>query len=192
MKTSVPGFSDTLSGGAEGTELETMGTVRADGIETVGFGCSTAITGFDAGFSSTGAFICTGCSTGMLATSSDTSIPGTTGLGGFFNVECIFMIANETLAEKATNAPTRITARIASEKPIFLRFLGVFAGFGRFCLAFSEDFFGITGLGAVFSGFFIRIEGFDTPPFRAIKKVLNPEYNSLLRTTYPVPLGRGC
>jgi hypothetical protein len=39
---------------------------------------------------------------------------------------------------------------------------------------------------------FIRVEGFNTPPFRALKKVLNPEYKYHLRTTYPVPLGRGC
>ena len=40
-------------------------------------------------------------------------------------------------------------------------------------------------LDALESGqYFIRVEGFNTPPFRAVKKVLNPEYKYLIRTTY--------
>jgi hypothetical protein len=35
----------------------------------------------------------------------------------------------------------------------------------------------------IFVGF-IRVEGFNTPFFRALKKVLNPEYKFLTRTTY--------
>ena len=43
-----------------------------------------------------------------------------------------------------------------------------------------------------FPAHIIRVEGFNTPPFMALIKVLNPEYKYLIRTTYPVPLGRGC
>jgi hypothetical protein len=39
---------------------------------------------------------------------------------------------------------------------------------------------------------FIRVEGFNTPPFRAVKKVLNPEYKYLIRTTYLVLQGEVC
>jgi hypothetical protein len=34
---------------------------------------------------------------------------------------------------------------------------------------------------------FIRAEGFNIPPFRAVKKVLNPECNYLMRTTWGCP-----
>jgi hypothetical protein len=34
--------------------------------------------------------------------------------------------------------------------------------------------------------FFIRVEGFNFPPFRAFKKVLNLEYKYLIRIKYPV------
>jgi hypothetical protein len=37
----------------------------------------------------------------------------------------------------------------------------------------------------------IRVEGFNTPPLGAVKKVLNPDCNSLLRTTIPRCLRRG-
>jgi hypothetical protein len=36
---------------------------------------------------------------------------------------------------------------------------------------------------------FIRTERFNTPPFRAVKKVLNPECNRLTRTAYLVLQG---
>jgi hypothetical protein len=38
---------------------------------------------------------------------------------------------------------------------------------------------------------FIRAEGFNTPPLGAVKKVLNPERNHLMRTTIPRCLRRG-